>query len=477
MNSNLFTLKSIHKPNKWFILLVTLVFTTGLSYSQVAINNDNSSPNASAMLDVKATGLGLLAPRMTFANRPASPATGLIIYQTNNDPGYYYFDGSDWQKVGRATDQHWALNGTDIYNTNTGHVAVGTNDPNGHGISSENYTYGKSAVRGSDQSGTLLFAEGHLGLLNYTGNPLALPIDVPNIGVFGYKPNSGFEGAAIYGYSVDTDANNYAGIFATQGVSTNTNYGIYIDADSATTNYAGYFKGRVHVEANNNSTDNAGDYSQDVVVSEVTHNISSDTRAFYGKSTPVDGYGYGVYGEGGYRGVYGYGNGGAYTGTVVGVYGYAYGTDGTRVGLYGYAGGGTTNWAAYMLGSAYVSSDLRIGTTTAAVGYALSVNGKIACEEVLVQDNGSWPDYVFDPSYDLMSLEELEQHITEKNHLPGIPPATEVEETGFSISDMQKRVLEKVEELTLYTIEQGKMIKQLQSEVEVLKAENASLRK
>jgi len=475
MNSK-FTIFSVNKLNKWFVLLMTVVFTTGISYAQVAINNDNSAPSASAMLDVKATGLGFLAPRMTFANRPAAPATGLLIYQTNNDPGYYYYDGAAWQKVGRASDQHWTLNGSDIYNTNSGHVSVGTTDPDGHGIFSQNYTYGKSAVRGTDQSGSLLFADGQLGVLNYTGNPLALPIDVPNIGVFGYKPNSGFEGTGIYGYSVDTDVHNYAGIFATQGVSSNTNYGIYVDADSASTNYAGYFKGRVHIQGNG-ITDAAADSAQTLLYSEVSLQGSfNDTRAIEGYSHSRPGYGYGVYGSGGYKGVQGVTVYDDYGNTSYGVYGQAGGSAGTRVGVYGYAYGGTTNWAGYFVGSAYVSSDLRIGTTAAATGYALSVNGKIACEEVLVEDSGTWPDYVFDSDYNLMSLDEVETHIKENNHLPGLPPAAEVEANGFKVADMQKRVLEKVEELTLYTIQQGKMIKELQEEVKSLKEENAYLK-
>ena len=461
------------QPAKWFALVIMLFFVTGLSYGQVGINSDNSSPDASAMLDVKATGLGLLAPRMTTAQLPGSPATGLIVYITDSNPGYYYFDGSAWQKVGRAADNLWTDNAGTAYRTNS--AAVGLTDSEGYGINSVWYNTAKAAVRGVEGfANSTVYSEGQLGVLNYAGNPMALPIDVPNIGVFGYKPNTGLNGTGIYGYSVDTDAENYSGIFATMGVSANTNYGIYSMADSATTNYAGYFKGRVYVEGHNGES-GAADSLETVVYSEVTHNQFYDTRAIYGISTPQDGYGYGVYGQGGYRGVYGFGDGGAYTGTVVGTYGYAYGTAGTRVGIYGYASGGTTNWAGYFLGSVY-ASDLRIGTTTQATGYVVSVDGKIACEEVLVEDNGSWPDYVFSDEYNLMSLEEVEDHINENNHLPGLPSASEVAENGFEIADMQKRVLEKVEELTLHTIEQGKLIKQLQEELNILKEENSSLK-
>ena len=174
-------------------------------------------------------------------------------------------------------------------------------------------------------------------------------------------------------------------------------------------------------------------------------------------------------------GVYGYATGTA--GARYGVYGIASNPGGTTsVGVYGSASGSTNNWAGYFSGSTYVSSDLRIATTTQATGYAVSVNGKIACEEVLIQLNTNWPDYVFSDDYTLLSLADLEKSIKENGHLPGLPSARNVEENGFEVADMQKRVVEKVEELALYTIEQQKMIDLLREEVDLLKKENEELR-
>jgi hypothetical protein len=174
-------------------------------------------------------------------------------------------------------------------------------------------------------------------------------------------------------------------------------------------------------------------------------------------------------------GVRGTANAATYTGSSYGVFGEATGTSGTRIGVYGTASGGTTNWAAYFAGDAYVSSDLRIATTTQATGYALSVNGKIACEEVLVEDLANWPDYVFAENYKLMTLPELEKSIKENNHLPGLPSAAEIENNGLMLGDVQKKMMEKIEELTLYTIEQGKLINELQQKMESLEKENAKL--
>ena len=84
-----------------------------------------------------------------------------------------------------------------------------------------------------------------------------------------------------------------------------------------------------------------------------------------------------------------------------------------------------------------------------------------------VKINGSIlnvPDYVFEDGYELMSLEQLEESIEENNHLPGMPSAVEVEENGISVGEMQRIFLEKIEELTLYVIEQEKRINALEQE-------------
>ena len=96
-----------------------------------------------------------------------------------------------------------------------------------------------------------------------------------------------------------------------------------------------------------------------------------------------------------------------------------------------------------------------------ATGYSLSVTGKIISEESTVLAVGSWPDYVFEDSYKLMPLEEVERHIKQQKHLPNIPPAAEIEQKGIDLGDMNKRLIEKVEELTLYLIELKKENKSL----------------
>jgi len=82
----------------------------------------------------------------------------------------------------------------------------------------------------------------------------------------------------------------------------------------------------------------------------------------------------------------------------------------------------------------------------------LAVNGTITAKEVKVNTSG-WPDFVFQDSYKLIPLSKLEQSIRENKHLAGIPTAKEVAENGVSLGEMQAKLLQKIEELTLYTIE------------------------
>lgn len=80
-----------------------------------------------------------------------------------------------------------------------------------------------------------------------------------------------------------------------------------------------------------------------------------------------------------------------------------------------------------------------------------------------------FPDYVFSDNYDLMSLGELETYIDNNNHLPKIPTATEVSQNGVELGEMNRLLVEKVEELTLYLIEQNKKLEELSKEIELLK--------
>lgn len=484
-------------------------------YSQVSINTTGAPPDPDAMLDVSAFNKGVMIPRVLMPDMPPAAKTGMLIYQMDGFPGklpgLYYADGLEWIRVGNSASDYWLpAVGNDIRFPYK--VALGAfTDADEHGLNVQNYLTGKAAVRGAVVD-NILYAEGMLGVLD--PSVLGLPLSVHEAGVLGIARASYFSnrGAAVYGWNNQSDAvETYAGIFISNGGSF-TNYGVYTEAntgitnygiearatgggtnyaltaftDNGTTNFAGIFKGRVTVEGHNGS-DNAADslFPQPLFSSVTTHSQALNSYAVHAQSTPQPGYGYGVHATGGFKGVYGLAEGTSTNSHAIGVEGYATGTAGTRYGIfgnafnpggvaaygvYGQASGATDNWAGYFAGSAYVT-ELRINTLTPATGYALSVNGKIACEEVLVELDANWPDYVFRNDYDLMPIPVLEKSIEENGHLPGFPSAKQVEEQGFKLADMQIRVIQKVEELTLYTIAQQKIIDQLEKELEQLRQE------
>lgn len=127
-------------------------------------------------------------------------------------------------------------------------------------------------------------------------------------------------------------------------------------------------------------------------------------------------------------------------------------------------------WDTYVKGGAYHIADNNFSTTqsrftittagnvgigTATPSNLLEVNGTIRSKEILVE-SANWPDYVFEENYNMQSLAEIEAFIKENKHLPGMPNKMEVEENGVSLGEMNRKLLEKVEELTLYLIEERK---------------------
>lgn len=103
--------------------------------------------------------------------------------------------------------------------------------------------------------------------------------------------------------------------------------------------------------------------------------------------------------------------------------------------------------------------------------YKLAVNGIIGAKEVQVENTSStWADYVFEPTYKLMSLQELQLYISINKHLPEIPSAEEVKTNGHKLGEMDVLLLKKVEELTLYIIELKNENAELLKRIETLES-------
>jgi hypothetical protein len=98
----------------------------------------------------------------------------------------------------------------------------------------------------------------------------------------------------------------------------------------------------------------------------------------------------------------------------------------------------------------------------------LSVNGRIRAKEIKVEA-APWPDYVFSSSHKLINLPDLEKYIHQNQHLPNIPSAKEVEKDGINLGEMNSKLLQKVEELTLYLIELNKKVENQEKEIQKLR--------
>lgn len=109
--------------------------------------------------------------------------------------------------------------------------------------------------------------------------------------------------------------------------------------------------------------------------------------------------------------------------------------------------------------------------TTKTNGYKLAVDGVIGTREVNVNVD-VWADYVFLPGYKLRSLDEIEDHINQYGHLPEVPSEKEVLQDGVNLGEMNALLLKKIEELTLYLIEQNKKIEALQIELQKLESDD-----
>ena len=107
-----------------------------------------------------------------------------------------------------------------------------------------------------------------------------------------------------------------------------------------------------------------------------------------------------------------------------------------------------------------------IGTNNTG-SHLLAVEGSIGAREVVVEGSG-WSDFVFEEGYRLPSLSEVENHISAKGHLKDIPSADEIERNGITLGEMDAKLLQKIEELTLYVLALDKANKERQLEIEKL---------
>jgi hypothetical protein len=429
------------KKTFWLILILTFISISAFTQSTGIGTN---IPNASAMLDVQSTTKGFLMPRMTLAQRNLipSPAAGLMVYQTDNTPGFYHYNGSNWIQLstGSATN-YWSLNGSDIYNNNAGRIGIGTSTPfvplhinsatdellRLQGVNPYISFANNGSVKGYVQGyiddlliGTII--GNTTGAIRFYNNNINNMTILPNgnVGIGTTTPAVPLSFPNLLGNKISFWRNG-----------PNNDFGIGINSGVMQLFTAGQDKIAF-------GWGNANSFLETVAIHTGTGmiaypNVLGNKISFW-RAGPNNDFGIGInsgvmqlYTAGQDKIAFGWGNANSFIEKIT------FYTGSGQVGI------NTTN-----LGS-----------------YHLSVNGNIRTKEVVVESG--WADYVFEKNYNLLPLDELEKYIWLNKHLPNIPPAKEVEEKGLHVGDVQKRMMEKIEELVLYVIE-------LKKEIEILKS-------
>lgn len=513
-------------------LLSSLLLLLSINFLQAqnSVGIGTTTPNASAQLDVSSTTKGLLAPRMTATQRTSigSPATGLLVYQTNtvsipaSSPGFYVYDGTAWKLLAKDEDiptsgssNSWTVSGTNQYNALTGNVGIGTSAPtaklhlagvmkiDGGQIDIDDNIAQIRLLDGGSPKGYFKISQGNIELgtnvgsnpdgklnLETVGTPRLTILPDGNIGIGHLNPP---EKLYVNG-NIRTTARVYAeGLIEGAGLSSTSTL---------------YVNGTTLLGGNLTASTDATVYG--TITSNTGINIVDPAGTLSFKSGSTDKGFVQLSGDDLRLGTYGTNDAGKFIARVNGVdvlnitpaYNVGIGTSTPTAKLHvnGRAllsgngevlalSGSNPNMAFYNtnLSPTYRSfiqqqgSSLFIGVnngklhldaTQIAIGaelttandYKLSVTGKIICEELKVKLSTNWPDYVFSPGYQRYSLGELEQFINQNKHLPGIPPAAEIEKNGLEVGVMQAKMMEKIEELTLYIISLKKEIDHLKKQ-------------
>ncbi len=487
---------------KKITVLLSIVFPAMLFAQSVSINTDATAPHNSAMLDIKSDSKGLLMPRLTTLQRTSipGPATGLTVFDMDTY-SYWMYRGDingGWVELMNSIDKHWNKTGTHVFNINTGNIGIGTNNPTQklainatdpaidfmNGGSSKGYlqasgNHMRLATYANNTTGNIVFntkavdrmwidENGKIGI--GTANPTGLLtvngtnpwIEMQNNGV-----DKGFLQATGNDLKLGTNSTNTTGnlVFQTKLldrmlIDENGNVGIGTTTPSSilTVNAtdpilqiknANVDKGFIQlvgddIKIGTNLSNTYGSFiartkGQDRFIvnykGQIGINMPADPNSTYSFSIAEDendNTGIALY-HGGYRRA-----------------GFNYN------GFNPFLTASTGDFYIYRNSSypfvLHSDGNYTMGGHNTATGYRLSVYGKTIATEFTALPTGSWPDYVFEKNYKLKPLAEVKKYITENKHLPNIPAAAEVEKNGIQLGDMTKRLMEKVEELTLYII-------------------------
>lgn len=448
------------------IVTLALVFSCGVAMAQKSDNVGigTKQPDPSALLDLNSTSKGLLIPRMNQAQRDAieNPAVGLMVFQTDKSIGVYTFDGTTWQSStarvsGVATLGDWNLQGnavdpTDFLgttndaplkfkingswggyissNSNKNLFAMGLNaaqtniTTNGDGVGGgiSNVAIGTEALMTNTTGGNYNMAIGDRALkFNTIGDANTA------IGARSLEKNQ--TGIANMAFGYLSLFENISGSFNTaigqQTLHFTTgDYNTGIGTEAGYNNIAGSGNIFIGYRAGYNETGSNKLYiaSSNTSTPLIKGDFSNQTLKFHtGTTAPTATAGFVAIGD--------------------------------------FSANGSTSTP----GSGAINT---FPAFTGSSQYRLIVQDGILTEKIKValRNSTDWADYVFEPSYKakMMSLEEVEDFTIKNKHLPNVPSAEEMAREGLDVTKTSAKLMEKIEELTLYVIELNKRIKELE---------------
>jgi hypothetical protein len=447
-----------------------------LAATQTFAQKDNvgigtTKPDQSAILDINSSNKGLLIPRMTLFQRAniQNPAEGLIIYQTDSISGFYFYNGSEWKSMNANTVNDKSVAGTDgdwtiIGNagTNPSTNFIGTTD-------NKDLVFKVNGAKSGtiDANGTTLF--GLASGVNYNTATSAT-----------FDENSGFGAYTLFSNTSGSGIKNTAVGFYSMKANTTGQYNTAVGRYSLFTNTSGSRNiaiGGDAVGSNTTGNDNVG-----LGWGSLYFNVSGTGNMGIGSQSLNKVTGSNNVAIGYQAGFNTTGSGNLFLGAQAG-----YAETGSQK-LYI----ANSNTTSPLIKGEFDNKNLKInlGATKSitagflAIGnfdaafamptansYRLIVQDGIITEKikVAVKGTGDWADYVFEPSYKLMSLEKVESFIKENKHLPNVPSAEDMFKNGLDVTQTSAKLMEKIEELTLYLIDINKQVEQLKKENEQLK--------
>lgn len=447
------------KPIKLFFAISICFFAIKSSMAQVGISaTPGYIPDPKAMLDISSTTKGLLIPRMTTAQRNAiaTPTTSLMVFDIDLKT-FWYHNGAEWKEIGAGSSSGftgWNLLGNN--GTNPAINFIGNTDPVLLNFNTNGLQRMQIAKTGQIGIGANYFVNSRLyvkatvdddGAMNENGvfseiklpfNPSNPDFTLNNSAVKGIN-TSEINGKRYGGYFESNNsfsvAGNNIGVSAIAKNGYDGNIGLYAAAgNNNLSSWAAHFASG-HVKIDNtlsiNTTPSAGSMLEANKIDTKNGayfympSIGKNNWLYIGKVNPT--------------------NKDDFIGLEIN-------TESTP-----------SQRALEVHGRSTFYDKVGINTTIVPAAYSLAVNGFIIAEELRIQNSTLWPDYVFDTKYNLKPLSEVSEFIKINKHLPEVPSAKTVENEGIILGEMQKTLLKKIEELTLYIIEQEKRIQALEN--------------